>query len=75
VKYCAIIADRLGKVGWTLGESQPLILSGERSGLLTRTATTESALLCMLMKSSARFWNWNVRFVRRNAQRTAQRVK
>jgi hypothetical protein len=31
--------------------SQPSILGGERPGLLTRTATTGSALLCMLTKS------------------------
>jgi hypothetical protein len=31
--------------------SQPLIPTGERSGLLTRIATTESASLCVPMKS------------------------
>jgi hypothetical protein len=31
--------------------SQPLILRGERSGLLTRIAAMEGALLCMPMKS------------------------
>jgi hypothetical protein len=30
---------------------QPSILAGERSSLLTRTATTESALLCTPMKN------------------------
>ena len=31
--------------------SQPLIPAGERSGLLTRIAATESASLCTRMKS------------------------
>jgi len=35
--------------------------SGERSGLLTRTAATESVLLCAPTKSSARLSNLNVR--------------
>jgi len=42
---------------------QRLIAKGEPSGLLTRTATTEGALLCMPMKSGLRFWNWKGRFV------------
>ena len=41
--------------------SQPLILTGERSGLLMRTATTARALLCTPTKSSARLLNSNVR--------------
>jgi hypothetical protein len=40
---------------------QQLIQTGERSGLLTRNATTESVSLCARMKTYLRFWNWNRR--------------
>ena len=40
---------------------QRLIPTGERSGLLTRTATTGGALLCMPTRSSARLLNLNVK--------------
>ena len=43
--------------------SQPLILRGERSGLQTRIATTESVSLCVRMKSRRRFSNLNQRRV------------
>ena len=47
-----IIANNLSKVGWSLGYvSQPWILAGERSGLQTRTVTTEGVSLCVRMKS------------------------
>jgi hypothetical protein len=41
---------------------QPWVLGGERSGLQTRIATTESVTLCMLIKSRLRFWNWKGQF-------------
>jgi hypothetical protein len=40
-----IIADNLSKAGWSLAGSQPLIPTGEQSGLQTRIATTESVSL------------------------------
>jgi hypothetical protein len=51
VKYWEIIADNLSKAGWSWGTSQRWILAGERSGLLTRIATTESVSLRTPMKS------------------------
>src|SRR4029077_12109216 len=42
--------------------SQLWILRGERSGLSTRIAGTESVSLCVRMRSGLRFWNSNVRF-------------
>ena len=38
-----------------------IMLAGERSGLLTRTATMESVSLSVRMKSSARLLNLSVR--------------
>ena len=61
MKYWEIIADNLHDAGWSLAGSQSLILTGEQSGLLTRTATMVGALLFMLMKSSARLLNLNIR--------------
>jgi hypothetical protein len=49
--YWEIIADKLSKAGWSSLGLQRLIPTGERSGLLTRFATTESVSLCMRMKS------------------------
>jgi hypothetical protein len=46
MKYWQIIADNLKKTGWSWAGCQPLIPRGEQSGLLTRIAATESALLC-----------------------------
>jgi hypothetical protein len=37
-----IVADRLSKTGWSLGWVSAVDCQGEQSGLLTRTATTES---------------------------------
>jgi hypothetical protein len=51
VKQWEIIADNLHKAGFSLGWVSAWILKGERSGLLTRTATTESVLSCEPMKS------------------------
>jgi hypothetical protein len=51
VKYWEIIADTLAKPVGVRAASQPLILKGEHSGLLTHTATTEGALLCTRTKS------------------------
>jgi len=42
VKYWEIIADNLKKAAWSRAASQRLILKGERSGLQTRIAATES---------------------------------
>ena len=56
VKDREIIADNLSKAGWRAG-SQQWIPRANQSGLLTRTATTEGALSCMLTKSSARLWS------------------
>jgi hypothetical protein len=46
-----IIADNLSKAGWSWAASQPLILAGERSGLRTHIAMTESVSLSGRMKS------------------------
>jgi hypothetical protein len=46
-----IVVDGLSKAGWSWAVSQRLIPTGERSGLLTRTATTESVSLCVLTKN------------------------
>jgi hypothetical protein len=62
MKDWEIIADDLSKAGGVGAAPQPSIPRVERSGLRTRIAATESALLCMPMKSSARLWNWNLRF-------------
>jgi hypothetical protein len=43
--------------------SQPLMPTGEQSGLQTRIATTESVSLCARMKSWRRFWNCKGRSV------------
>jgi hypothetical protein len=45
LKYWEIIADNLSKAGWSWAASQRLISAGERSGLLTHIATTESVSL------------------------------
>jgi hypothetical protein len=46
-----LIADNLSKAGWSLAVSQLSIPTGERSGLQTRIAVTESGSLCVRMKS------------------------
>jgi hypothetical protein len=47
-----VIADNLSRGRLEFGAvSQRLILAGERCGLQTRTATTESVSLCMRMKN------------------------
>jgi hypothetical protein len=51
VKYWEIIADNLSKAGGVGAVSQRLIPKGERSGLLTRIAATESVWLCERIKS------------------------
>jgi hypothetical protein len=51
MKYWEIIADKFNKAGWSWAASQPLIPTGERSGLLAHIATRESILLCERMKS------------------------
>ena len=45
------IADNLSKAGWSYGYAQPLILTGEQSGLQTHIAATKSVSLCVRMKS------------------------
>jgi hypothetical protein len=51
VKYWEIIADNLSKLLVVGAASQRLIPTGERSGLPTFTAMTESGTLRMPMKS------------------------
>jgi hypothetical protein len=51
VKYWEIIADNLTKAGWSWGCVPALDSAGERSGLLTHIATTESVSFCVRMKS------------------------
>jgi hypothetical protein len=51
MKYWEIIADRLSKAGWSLGWVSAVDSQGERSGLQTHIATTESVLLRVRMKS------------------------
>jgi hypothetical protein len=51
MKSWEIIADNLSKADWVGAGSQPLILRGERSGLLTRIAAMESISLCAPMKN------------------------
>jgi len=50
MKYWEIIADNLSKADGVGAVSQRLIPTGERSGLLTRIAATESGSLCGPMK-------------------------
>jgi len=42
---------------------QPWIPTGKQSGLSMHTAMTESASLCVQMKSWLPLWNWKGRFV------------
>jgi hypothetical protein len=49
-RYCEIIADTAKPVGVWAG-FQPLIPTGERSGLLTHIATMESVSSCVRIKS------------------------
>jgi hypothetical protein len=51
MKYWEIIAHNLSKAGWSWVVSQRLIPTGERSGLQTHIATTESVSLCGQMKA------------------------
>jgi hypothetical protein len=51
VKDWEIVADNLSKAGWSWGCVLALDSRGERSGLLTHIAATESVSLCELMKS------------------------
>jgi hypothetical protein len=51
VKSWQIIADNLSKAGWRWAAFQPSIAAGERFGLLTHIAPTESISLCVRMKS------------------------
>jgi hypothetical protein len=44
-KYWEIIADNLSKAGWSWAVLQRSIPTGERSGLLTHIAATESGSL------------------------------
>jgi hypothetical protein len=50
-RYWETIADKLSKAGWSWGWSQRLIPTGDRSGLLTHTATAERDLSLVAMKS------------------------
>jgi hypothetical protein len=61
VKYWEIIADNLGKAGWSWGWVSAIDCQGKQSGLLTRTAMTEGALLCVPTNCSARLLNLNAR--------------
>jgi hypothetical protein len=49
MKYWEIIADNLSKAVGVGAASQRLIPTGKRSGLLMRTAMTESVSLCVRM--------------------------
>jgi len=51
MKYWEIIADNLSKAVGVGAVSQLWTRAGERSGLLTRIAATESVSLCVLMKT------------------------
>jgi hypothetical protein len=51
VNYWEIIADNLSKAGWTWGCVATVDSNGERSGLQTHIATTESVSLRALRKS------------------------
>jgi hypothetical protein len=44
MKYWEIIADNLGKAGWSWAGSQPLIPTGKQSSLQTRIAATAQPL-------------------------------
>jgi hypothetical protein len=46
-----IVADNLSKSGWSWGCVSAVDSEGERSGLQTRIAATESVLLCTRMRS------------------------
>jgi hypothetical protein len=59
-----MITDNLGKAGWSLGLCcSQLIPTGERSGLPTHIATTESVSLCARMNTWLRFWSLRQRLV------------
>jgi hypothetical protein len=64
MKYWEIIAGNLHKAGFSLGWVSALDFEGEQSGLLTRMATTGSVMLCGLVRSKLRLWNWNQRFAK-----------
>jgi hypothetical protein len=51
MKYWEIIAENLSKAGWSWDSISAGDSSGERSGLLTHTATMESVSLWVRMKS------------------------
>jgi|SRR4029450_10391302 hypothetical protein len=55
MKYWEITADNLSNAGWSWGWSQRLIPTGERFGLLMRTAATESVSLCADENPELRF--------------------
>jgi len=72
IKKEASALPRRRYIGKAIAETQPnstgfaefvrdVIPTGKRSGLPTRTATMEGALLCTPMKGSMRFSNLNVR--------------
>jgi hypothetical protein len=51
VRYWEIIADNLSEACWRWGYVAAVDFQGERSGLLTHIAATESVSLCVRMKS------------------------
>jgi hypothetical protein len=51
MKYWEIIARNIKKRGWSLGYVSAIDSMGERSGLQTRIATTESVSLYARMKN------------------------
>jgi hypothetical protein len=55
VQYWEIIADDLSKAVGVGAASQPWILAGERSGLLTHIGATESVSLCEPMRKLTAF--------------------
>jgi len=51
MKYWEIVADNLKKADGVGAASQPWILTGEQSSLLTHIAATVNTSLCVQMKS------------------------
>jgi hypothetical protein len=60
-KYWEIIADNLSKAGWSWGCVSAIDSNGRTIWIKTCIAMTEKVSLCTRMKSSPRFWNWNLR--------------
>jgi hypothetical protein len=62
LKYWEIIADNLSKAGWSWAVSQPQIVRGEPSGMLTRIAVTGRRFIMHADEKLTAFLELNRRF-------------